>query len=384
MTAIPLSYFVDRTETMLTTLSQFVEIESPSTDKAAVDRFGAVVAEVLRRLGAVVETASQGAAGDHLIARFGIGRGNNGRGGFLILCHLDTVHSIGALAENPARIQSGKFYGPGAIDMKGSIVQTLTAIRALIENDKLPQRPLIALFTSDEEIGSGTSRRLIEALGAQAELALCMEPALADGSLKTSRKGIGGFKVVTRGRSTHAGVDHENGVNAIEEMAHQILTLQRLTDYEQGTTITVGVVAGGTRSNVVPNECRIDVDLRVMTPADADRVCAVINDLKPSNPKATVTVTGGMNRPPMPRTENIARAFAIAQRIGAELGLSFGEGGTGGGSDANFIAPLSVPVLDGLGPIGNGAHSEREHVLIKSLPERAALLAGILSEWPLA
>jgi len=377
MTAIPVSYFVERTEAMLKTLDRFVEIESPSTDKIAVDRFGAAVAEELRTLGAAVETDSQVAAGDHLIGRFG-----NGRDGFLILCHLDTVHPIGALAENPVRAQGGKFYGPGAIDMKGSIAQTLFAIRALIENDRLPKRPITALFTSDEEIGSGTSRKLIETLGAQAKLALCMEPALADGSLKTWRKGIGGFRVTARGRSTHAGVDHENGVNAVEEMAHQILTLQKLTDYERGTTVNVGVVAGGTRSNVVPNECRIDVDLRAMTPADADHACAAITGLKPSNPKAAVTVTGGMNRPPMPRTENIARAFTVAQRIGAELGLSFGEGGTGGGSDANFIAPLGVPVLDGLGPIGNGAHSEREHVLIKSLPERTALLAGILSEWP--
>jgi glutamate carboxypeptidase len=291
------------------------------------------------------------------------------------------MYDIGALNTNPVREENGKLYGPGAIDMKGSITQTLAALRALVENGKMPQRPITTLFTSDEEIGSDSSRALIEQLGAQSALVLCMEPALADGSLKTWRKGIGGFEITVRGRSTHAGADHENGVNAVEEMAHQILALQKLTDYAAGTTVNVGVVKGGSRSNVVPDECQIEVDLRVMTPADADRVCAAITALKPVNPKAAIAVTGGMNRPPMPRTEKIAAAFATAQKIAGSLGLTLGEGGTGGGSDANFVAPLGVPLLDGLGPIGNGAHSEREHVVIKSLPERAALLAGILSEW---
>lgn len=377
MPAIPVSHFVDGTERLVETLRRFVEIESPSTDKAAVDRFGAAVAGELRRLGAAVETDRQTAAGDHIVGRFG-----NGPGGILIMCHLDTVHDIGAINANSPRAKDGKFYGPGAIDMKASIVQTLAALRALADNDKMPSHPITALFTSDEEVGSEASRALIERLGRQSSLVLCMEPALADGSLKTWRKGIGGFDIVVRGRSTHAGADHENGVNAVEEMAHQILALQRLTDYDKGTTVNVGVVGGGTRSNVVPDECRIEVDLRVMTPADADSVCATIRSLQPVNPKASLTVTGGMNRPPMPRTGNIALAFEIARRIAADLGISLTEGGTGGGSDANFVAPLGVPVLDGLGPIGNGAHSEREHVVIRSLPERAALLAGLLSEWP--
>jgi len=377
MTAIPVSYFADRTDQLVETLRRYVEIESPSTDKAAVDRFGAAVADELRALGAAVEIDRQTAAGDHVIGRFG-----SGSDGILILCHLDTVHDLGEVKRNPPRAQGNKFYGPGAIDMKGSIAQTLAALRALIDNSRMPARPITALFTSDEEIGSEASRPLIESLGAQAGRGLCMEPALPGGALKTWRKGIGGFEIVARGRSTHAGADHENGVNAIEEIANHILALQKLTDYEKGTTVNVGVVDGGTRSNVVPDECRLEVDLRVMTPADADSVCAAITSLKPVHPRATLTITGGMNRPPMPRTENIARSFAIASRIAEQLGMRLEEGGTGGGSDANFIAPLGVPVLDGLGPIGNGAHSEREHVIVNSLPERTALLAGLLSEWP--
>ncbi len=380
MPPLPITYFQERTETLVETLRRHIEIESPSTDKAAVDRYGAQVLAELQPLGAAIEVEAQSKTGDHIVARFGP---QEGKAGILIICHMDTVHAVGALQQNPLRVQDGKLYGPGGIDMKGSIVQTLAALRALIENNALPQHPVTALFTSDEEIGSDSSRALIELLARQATLVLCMEPALTNGALKTARKGIGGFDVVIKGRATHAGGDHENGVNAIEEAAHQILALQHLTDYNKGTTINVGVVNGGTRSNVVPDECRLEVDLRVVTPQDAEEACDAILALKPINAKAVLSVTGGMNRPPMPRTENIARAFEFAKNIGKDLGLELTEGSTGGGSDANFVAPLGVAVLDGLGPLGNGAHSAREHVLIKSLPERTALLAGLISQWPL-
>lgn len=377
MPPIPISYFAERTEALVAALRQHVEIESPSTDKQAVDRYGALVLGELQALGAAIEVETQSKTGDHIVGQFG-----HGSGGVLIMCHMDTVHAVGAVAQNPIREQDGRLYGPGVIDMKGSIVQSLAALRALLENNAMPQHPITALFTSDEEIGSDSSRALIERLAGQAHLVLCLEPALTNGALKTARKGIGGFDVLVKGRATHAGGDHENGVNAIEEAAHHILALQKLTDYNKGTTVNVGVVAGGTRSNVVPDECRLEVDLRVVTPADAEEACAAIGALRAVNPKAIITVTGGMNRPPMPRTENIARAFAFAQGVGNALGLTLTEGSTGGGSDANFVAPLGVAVLDGLGPLGNGAHSEREHVLIKSLPERTALLTGLLSQWP--
>jgi glutamate carboxypeptidase len=380
MSAIPIAYFSEQTEALLATLRQFVEVESPSTDKAAVDRFGALVADRLRTMGADIQIESQTTAGDQVFGRFG--PTDTDAKPILILSHLDTVHDLGALAKNPPRVQNGRFYGPGAIDMKASITIVLASIRALIEEGKLPPRPIIALFTSDEETGSDASRALIERLAAQSALTLCMEPALGDGSLKTSRKGIGGFDIVVRGRASHAGTDHEGGVNAIQEMAHQILALQALTDYSRGTTVNVGVVHGGTRSNVIADECRAEVDLRVTTPTGAEAICRTILALQPVNPKATVTITGGLNRPPMPRTAIIGEAYDRARRLGAELGLNFGEGHTGGGSDANFVAPLGVPVLDGLGPMGNGAHSEREHIIIRSLAERAALLTAILSEWP--
>jgi glutamate carboxypeptidase len=357
-------------------LKQHVEHESPSTDKVAVDRYGALLAAELQNLGAQIETQPQTEVGNHLVARWG-----TGKGGLLIMCHIDTVHAIGELKKNPVREEGVRFFGPGTQDMKASIVQTLTAIRALREHKALPARPLTFLLSTDEEIGSGTSRALIESLAKESSLVLCMEPAIPDGSLKTARKGIGNFDITIQGRSTHAGADHEGGVNAIEEMARQVLDLQRLTDYAKGTTVNVGVINGGTRSNVVPDECKIEIDLRVVTPSDAAEVCATINALRPYNAKTKITVSGGMNRPPMPRTEIIAKAFKQAQSIAASMNIKIDEGSTGGGSDANFVAPLGVPVLDGLGPVGSGAHSEREHILIQSLPERTALLAAILSEW---
>lgn len=294
---------------------------------------------------------------------------------------MDTVYPAGTIGARPVRIQDGKFYGPGAYDMKASTVMALAAVEQLQHVGVLPDRPITALFTSDEEVGSHTSRALIETLARRHALVLCLEPALPDGSLKTWRKGIGDFKIRAAGRAAHAGADHERGVNAVEELAHHVLAVQQLTDYARGTTVNVGVIRGGTRSNVVPDEASAHVDFRVMTQAEADRICALIRGRQPVHPEATVTITGGLNRPPMPRTPLMADTFRRAQSIAQRLGITVGEGGTGGGSDANFVAPLGVPVLDGLGALGNGAHSEREHVVIASLPERAALLAGILSEW---
>jgi len=369
--------FVERTEALVTLTQRLVEIESPSTDKAAVDRLGAVVADELGRLGAVVTIDKQTTAGNHIIGQWGLGKE-----GILILCHIDTVHDIGGLARNPIRVAEGKLYGPGTQDMKASIAMALTALAALREQRQWPPRPITALFTSDEEIGSDTSRALIERLATSgAALVLCLEPCLSDGALKTWRKGVGDFEIIARGKATHAGADHENGRNAIEELAHHVLAIQRLTDYKKGTTLNVGVIRGGTRSNVVPDEARLHVDMRAKTPEEAERITHWMQSLKPVIEGVTLEVIGGLNRPPMPHNDTMKATFARAQQIAANLGLKIGEGGTGGGSDANFVAPLGVPLLDGLGPLGNGAHSEREHVVIASLPERTALLAGIISEW---
>jgi glutamate carboxypeptidase len=370
--------FAAKTGDLVTLLKRLVEIESPSTDKPAVDRLGAVIADELRRLGAAVTIDEQTAAGNHVVGRWGIGPGEDG---LLLLCHMDTVYAVGTLARQPCVEVDGRLMGPGVYDMKASLAMTLIALAALKEKKRWPPRPITALFTSDEEIGSTTSRALIERLARASALVLCLEPCLPDGSLKTWRKGVGDFEVIARGRAAHAGAEHEAGRNAIEELAHHVLAVQKLTDYQTGTTLNVGVIEGGTRSNVVPDEARARVDMRVMTAEEAERVTQWMMSRKPVLNGATLEVRGGLNRPPMPRDERMSATFKKAQAIAASLGLKVGEGGTGGGSDANFVAPLGVPVLDGLGALGNGAHSEREHVVIASLPERTALLAGIVSAW---
>ena len=378
MATLSVADFADKTGSLIALLKQLVEIESPSTDKAAVDRVGAVVADELCRLGARVTTDEQTAAGNHVVGQWGAGAGVDS---LLLMCHMDTVYDLGTLARQPCVEANGRLMGPGVVDMKASIAMVLTVLATLKEKGLWPDRPVTALFTSDEEIGSDTSRPLIERLAKESALVLCLEPCLPDGSLKTWRKGVGNFEIIARGKAAHAGADHENGRNAIEELAHHILAMQKLTDYRQGTTLNVGVVGGGSRSNVVPDEARAHVDMRVLTPEEAERITRWMHSLKPILNGTTLAVKGGLNRPPMPRDERMIATFKRAQAIAANMGVQLGEGGTGGGSDANFVAPLGVPVLDGLVALGNGAHSEREHIVVASLPERAALLAGIISAW---
>ena len=376
MPPLTIADFAPHTDSIVALLKRITAIETPSTDKAAVDRLGAIMAEELRALGATVTVEAQASAGDNIFGRWG-----EGRAGILIMCHMDTVYDLGTLARQPIREVEGKLYGPGVIDMKASLALLLVVLQQLRAHDRWPSRPITALFTSDEEIGSEHSRALIERLAREHALVLCLEPALSGGALKTERKGIGAMTIVTKGRATHAGADHENGRNAIEELAHHILAAQHLTDYAAGTTVNVGVVNGGTRANVVPDEARAEVDFRVASAAEAERLRGWRESRKPVTRGASVAVSGGLNRPPMPRDATMIATFARAQQIAELIGIKLTEGSTGGGSDANFVAPLGVPVLDGLGAQGNGAHSEREHVLIHSLPERAALLAALLTEW---
>ncbi len=370
-------WFQARTAAMVAELQALVQIESPTRDKVAVDALGAVVAEQARALGATVTVEQRSERGDHLVAHWnGAATGRQ----ILLLCHMDTVWPLGTLAEQPIRIVDGRFYGPGSYDMKAGIVIALTAIRGLRALGTWPDRPITILFTSDEELGSRTSRALIEDQARRSALVLVMEPALASGALKTSRKGTGWFVVTARGVAAHAGGSHDEGVNAIEELAHQILALQRMTDYERGTTVNVGRVLGGERSNVVPEQATLWVDLRVTDQDEGQRMLTRILGLEPHVPGAALHVRGKLSRPPMPRDDVMAATFQRAASIAAEMGQTLTEGGTGGASDANFAA-LGAPTLDGLGAVGNGAHARHEHVLIYSLPERAALLAALLTRW---
>lgn len=355
-------------------LKTLVETESPSHDKAAVDRVGAIVAKEARSLGADVQSLRNTATGDHVISKWG-----SGENGILLLCHMDTVFPLGTLNRMPYREADGKIFGPGTLDMKAGIVISLAAIEQALKEGM--NRPVTLLCTSDEEIGSETSRTWIESLARESALVLVLESAMLDGSLKTWRKGVGEFLVRTKGRAAHAGGDHQKGRNAIEEMAHQVIAIQKLTDYSKQTTLNVGVIQGGTVSNVVPEEAAIQVDVRVMQPGEWERLEIEMKKLKPVLDGTSVNVSGGLNRPPMPFDDRMEATFEKAKSIAARLGVELKASGTGGGSDANFVAPLGVPVLDGLGAVGEGYHSEREYIFEDSLEQRVRLVSALLKNW---
>ncbi|PWH13170.1 MAG: carboxypeptidase [Anaerolineae bacterium] len=362
---------------MLTLLKHLVETESPSNDKAAVDRVGAIVQEECHRLGAEIEVIPNTETGNHIIARWNAHLPHQP---ILLLHHMDTVFPLGMLERMPFYSKDDKTYGPGVLDMKGGIVISLAAIQGLQQAREL-NRPVTALFTSDEEIGSGTSRALIEQLAAQAAIVLVMESGLVDGSIKVWRKGVGDFIVKVKGRAAHAGGEHEKGRNAIRELAYQVLEIEKMTDYTVGTTVNVGVIRGGTVTNVVPDEAVAEGDIRILLPQEAARIEAALKALKPAFPDTSVEVTVTFNRPPLPFNETNQAALAKAQQIAATHGLELRAGGSGGGSDGNFVAPLGVPVLDGLGAVGADYHSEREWIYTTSLASRAQLVAALLRDW---
>jgi glutamate carboxypeptidase len=356
-------------------LRELVSFESPSRDKEALDRLGARIAELLRSAGGAVEIVANDRGGDHVLARF---PGPDERRPALVLGHFDTVWPLGTLEKMPFRVEGGRAYGPGSYDMKAGLAIFLRCMeRSLCVS---APRPIWALFTSDEEIGSPTSRGLIESVARHCAYVLVLEPPLADGSLKTARKGVGRFRLAVEGKAAHAGVAPQDGRSAIVELAHQVLRVQNLQDVEAGTTLNVGVIQGGTTTNVVPAEASADIDVRATTLAEADRVARALRSLEPATPDTRLAVSGGFNRPPMERSPAIAALFAQAARIARSIGQELTEGSTGGGSDGNFTAALGVPTLDGLGVRGGGAHADDEHILIDSLPERAALLAALLQE----
>lgn len=357
-------------------LKLLVEMESPSHDKAAVDRVGAFVAEQARKLGGQVEIIPNQEAGDHVLVHW---QGPGERGAILLLCHMDTVFPLGTINTFSYREADDRIMGPGTLDMKAGIVIALAAIEEAQKSGL--SRPVTLLCTSDEEIGSHTSREHIERLARESALVLVLEGGLVDGALKTWRKGVGEFWVRTRGRAAHSGGDHAQGRNAIEEMAHQVIAIQKLTDYSKQTTLNVGVIEGGTVSNVVPEEAVIQVDVRVMQPGEWERLEMEMSKLKPVLDGTSIEITGGLNRPPMPFDETMKATFEKARSIAAQIGMELKAGGTGGASDGNFVAPLGIPVLDGLGAVGEGYHSDREYIFANSLEERTKLVSALLKEW---
>jgi glutamate carboxypeptidase len=359
-------------------LNRFVALESPSLDKAAVDRLSRVLAEKFAGAGAATEFLPRTERGDLLRLTWGQGRE---AGQTLVLCHMDTVFNVGDIAKNPSRIENGRLYGPGTSDMKAGFTLLLWALRCMKELGLTPRRQVVGLLTSDEEVGSEAAREQIELEARRSAIALVAEPAMPPkGALKTWRKGTADYWLHITGKPAHAGADPTKGISAVEELAHQILVLQKLTDMSVGTTVNVGVISGGTRSNVVAAEAKAHIDVRFMTMEEAHRIDGIIRGLKPVVPGAQLRVEGGINRPPMVRNEATVALFQKAQALAAELGLEVDEMGTGGGSDGNFTSGAGCPTLDGLGACGDGLHTFEEYVEVESLPQRAALLVRLLQE----
>jgi glutamate carboxypeptidase len=367
-----------REAAMIRLLRQFVRTESPSFDKAAVDRFGKVVAAEWSRRGAKITLLRQRERGDHIRAEWDP-RGNRARGQILVLGHLDTVYGLGTLARMPFRVSRGRAYGPGAFDMKGGLVIALLAVDALVGTSRVPHKRIVFLWTSDEEIGSGTSRAAIEREARQSDAVLVLEPALGlDGRVKTGRKGIGEIEIIATGRAAHAGLNPDAGINAIEEIALQIARISRWNQVGRGVTVNAGVIEGGTRTNVIPDRARVLVDVRATRPGDMRALERKFRALRPILRGAKLQIRGGFNRPPMERKTS-ATLYSKARALAKEMGVTLGEAYVGGGSDGNFTAALGVPTLDGLGAVGEGAHSPDENILIRALPQCAALIAGLLA-----
>jgi glutamate carboxypeptidase len=371
-----LAYCEAELDALVDCLRQAVEIESPSLNPAAIDRMANFFAQEFSKRGAKVQVLSNPTAGSAVVAEFW--EGKRGTKPLLLLGHLDTVWEIGTLAEMPYQVREGRAYGPGIYDMKSGIVCGLWAMQALAALNITPSSPVRFFLNVDEEVSSVAFREelLAEARGARAVLVL--EPAAAQGAVKTSRKGVGEFQITVRGRSAHAGINPSAGVNAISELARQIPRIEKLARPKHGLTLNVNVIQGGTRANVIPELAVARVDVRVPTALDRVKIETKMQALAAIHPEAKLEITGGVNRPPMER-KMASALFRKARELGRQMGLDLKEAATGGGSDGNFTAALGIPTLDGLGGTGDGAHARHEYVVLRELPQRAALLAALIA-----
>lgn len=369
----------NRRPEMLRLLGEFVRWESFSFAKPAVDKFAQIVAREFKKRGVKVTILRQRERGDHVRAEIWLGHGRPA-GQIMVLGHTDTVYPLGTIAKTPFRISGGRAWGPGTFDMKGGLVMALAAVDALRALRAPLSKRFVFLWTSDEEIGSQSARKWIEREARRSDAVLVLEPSYGrEGRLKTQRKGVGSAEMIVTGRSAHAGIDPENGINAVHELALQIARMMKMNDRQRGIAVQATVVSGGTITNVVPEEARAKIDIRLSRLADAKFIQRKLRALRPVTKGTRVKVVMGGIRPPLERSPSVQALFRHAQALMSEIGMTLGEAATGGGSDGNFTAALGVPTLDGLGAIGEGAHSPRENILIRAIPPRAALVAGLLA-----
>jgi glutamate carboxypeptidase len=373
-----LTYAGERQAEMVAQIRQFVECESPSDDAAAVNRFVELVSDTVAPF-AKVKTFPGGKFGRHLVCEVEL-PGPKKSGQVMALGHADTVWPVGTLHTMPFRQADGRLWGPGVLDMKAGIVFFIFAVRALRELEIPVGSKVLLQLNSDEEVGSESSRALTEKNAARSKAVLVLEPGTGlEGRLKTARKGVGVFTIRVRGKASHAGVDFQTGASAVVELARQIDRIAGFIDPARGITVNPGVIAGGTRSNVVAAEARAEIDIRVGRLQDASALEKKFRELKPYDSRCTVEVSGGLNRPPMERSVEIARLFRTARILAREVGVELEESETGGGSDGNFTAALGVPTLDGLGGVGEGAHAADESILIDRMADRTALIAKLIA-----
>jgi glutamate carboxypeptidase len=373
-----LRYATQKQAEIVRLVRALVESESPSNAPEAVDRFTELLAEETSGL-AAAQFLPGGDFGKHLRLEFAL-PGASKEGQILVLGHADTVWPLGTLQTMPFREADGRLWGPGVLDMKAGLAFCLFAARALRDLDIAVRRKVILLVVSDEEVGSHSSREFTEAEARRSDCVLVLEPGTGlAGRLKTARKGVGQYTILVAGKASHAGVDFENGASAIVEAARHVIAVVGFTDLARGTTVNPGVIQGGTRTNVIAAEARVDVDVRVARLSDAEELDRKFRALRPMDTRCRIRIEGGLNRPPMERTPQIAALFAQARAIGDEIGIVVEESATGGGSDGNFTAALGVPTLDGLGAVGEGAHAAHENVLMERIVDRVALLAGLLA-----
>lgn len=355
-------------------LGQMVNMDSPSFDKEHVDRLGEFVGRYFADIGGTLVRIEEPHRGDHLTIRFG----NTNSPTLLLLGHLDTVWPAGEASKRPWQVKNGTATGPGVFDMKAGIAMMWMALRSLLDVDSALPCPIEILLTSNEEVGSPGSRELVRTTARGKTAVLVLEPSLPGGTLKTIRNGMGRFTVRSVGRAAHSGVDPAAGINAIEEIAHQILRIHQLGDAAKNTTVAVTIVQGGSRPNVIPAECTLQVDARTPTHEEAERITRAIRSLEPVLPGAQLEIDGKFRRPPLERTPGNIRLFELAREVASELGQELREGATGGASDGNLTSAMGVPTLDGLGPIGHGAHQLDEQVDVGTLGWRTALVAGLI------
>ena len=362
---------------MVETLRELTLLESPSLEKAPTDRCCEFLAEKWLRHGTIVQVLKQRHRGNHLRVVW-TPANSRPKSQLLVLGHYDTVYPTGTLAKMPFRVSAGKAYGPGTFDMKAGIVQALFALDALRESRTEIRKRLVFLWTSDEEIGSESSREIIEEEAKRSDAVFVLEPSLGTrGLLKTSRKGVGEAELIVHGRSSHAGLAPEKGVNAVHELAAQIARIEKWNNLRRGVTINADIISGGARTNVIPDRAQATLDLRAWRQADMGALEKRLHSLKPIHRGAKLEIHGGFDRPPLERKHSAA-LFARAKSIARELGFPLGEAAAGGGSDGNFTAALGIPTLDGLGAVGDGAHATHEHIIVNTMPQRAALLAALL------